>query len=216
MTTLSETPVADSFLHCLANADYYATPFDHWLIADALPDADVTAIEALPFAPQRDMVFNGKREANNSARVFFSRENQEQFEVCRRVADGFKDARVRHAIEETTGANLADTHVRIEYCQDVEGFWLAPHVDIAEKKFSMLVYLSKDPRLRMAGTDLHEGPPDFNYMGSAPYGRNLGLIVIPGRNTWHAVGKRRFNGAIRTSIIVNYVTSDWREVSELS
>ena len=104
MTTLSENPVADAFLNCLANADYYATPFDHWLIADALPEADVTAIEALPFAPPRDMVFNGKREANNSVRVFFNRENQEQFEVCRRVADGFNDARVRHAIEETTGA----------------------------------------------------------------------------------------------------------------
>ena len=67
-----------------------------------------------------------------------------------------------------------------------------------------------------AGTDIHEGPPDFKHVASAPYGRNLGFIFVPGKNTWHALGKRPLHGAVRKSLIVNYVTSAWRETSELS
>jgi hypothetical protein len=210
------TPVVDAFLDCLAHARRVAAPFDHWLIGGALPEEDVAAIEALPYAPPEGAVFDGKRETNNSVRVFFNRENQERFEVCRRVAQGFMDARVLRAIEEATGADLSDARLRIEYCQDVEGFWLAPHTDISVKKFTMLVYLSDDPRLAHAGTDLHEGPPDFKHAGSAPYGRNLGLIFVPAKNTWHAIGKKPLHGAVRKSIIVNYVTPAWRETSELS
>lgn len=177
---------------------------------------DVTAIAELPFAPPGSAVFNGRRETNNATRVYFNPENQERFEVCRRVAAGFQDPRVRRAIEEATGADLSDGHLRIEYCQDTEGFWLEPHTDIFVKKFTMLVYLSDDPRLKDAGTDVHEGPPDFKYVCSAPYGKNLGVIFIPGPNTWHAVGKRPLNGAIRKAIIINYVTSDWRAKYELA
>ncbi len=214
--TASPNPVADAFLESLARAQSVAAPFQHWLLAGALPEEDVAAIEALPFAPPVAAVFDGKRELNNSVRVFFNRENQERFEVCRRVAEGFNDARVRRAIVEATGADLSGGHLRIEYCQDVEGFWLAPHTDISVKTFTMLLYLSDDPRLAHAGTDLHEGPPDFTYAGSAPYGRNLGLIFVPAKNTWHAIGKKPLHGAVRKSIIVNYVTSAWRETSELS
>jgi hypothetical protein len=216
MTAASGNSVADAFLDCLARAQSVAQPFPHWLIADALPEEDVAAIVALPFAPPSDAVFDGKRESNNAVRVFFNLENQERFEVCRRVAAGFTDARVLLAIEAATGACLSDSRLRIEYCQDVEGFWLAPHTDISVKTFTMLIYLSDDPRLAHAGTDLHEGPPDFAYAGSAPYGRNLGLIFVPAKNTWHAIGKKPLHGAVRKSIIVNYVTSAWRETSELS
>ncbi len=217
---VSEAParnlVADSFLACLSRSKHTASPYDYWLLEGALPDEDVAAITALPFASPDGAVFDGKRETNNSTRVFFSPENQQRFEVCRRVVTGFQDPRVRHAIEETTGADLSDTHLRIEYCQDTEGFWLAPHTDIFVKKFTMLVYLSDDPRLKNAGTDVHEGPPDHKWVCSAPYGRNLGLIFVPGPNTWHAVGRRPLGGAVRKSIIVNYVTPAWRDKFELA
>ncbi|MGO9986953.1 MAG: 2OG-Fe(II) oxygenase [Rhodomicrobium sp.] len=209
-------PVADSFLACLAQSAHAVTPYDYWLLQAALPDEDVNAIAALPFAPPGDVIFNGRRETNNATRVYFNRENQERFEVCRRVVAGFQDPRVRHAIEVATGADLSDAQLRIEYCQDTEGFWLEPHTDIFVKKFTMLVYLSDDPRLKAAGTDVHQGPPDYKYVCSAPYGKNLGVIFIPGPNTWHAVGRRPLGGAIRKSIIINYVTSDWRDKYELA
>ncbi len=213
--SLAPDPVAETFLACLKQARHETWPFDHWLLNNALPDRDCGGIAALPFAPPEDAVFDGRREANNSTRVYFTPENQGKYDVCRRVAAGFKTRAVKQAIEAATGADLSNAHLRIEYCQDTEGFWLEPHTDISVKKFTMLVYLSDDPKLAAAGTDIHEGPPDFNYVGSAPYGKNKGVIFIPGKNTWHGVGHKPIAG-LRKSIIINYVTSDWREKWELA
>jgi hypothetical protein len=215
MLTLADNPVAQSFLGCLAKANHVTKPFDYWLLEDALPPEDVEAILDLPVAAPTDALFSGRRETNNAQRLFFGAEAQKKFAVCRRVADGFKDQRVIDRIEKTTGAKLAGTRLRIEYCQDGPGFWLEPHTDIAVKKFTMLIYLSDDPGLRLAGTDIHEGPPDFKYVTSAPYGKNLGVIFIPAGNTWHGVGHNPISG-LRKSIIVNYVAPEWRDTFELA
>lgn len=208
-------PVAESFLACLERAQHVTDPFDYWLLEGALPAQDIDAIVNLPFAPPSTAGYSGKRETNNSSRMFFNRENQEKFAVCHRVASAFADPDVRSAIEATTHADLAGTKLRIEYCQDAPGFWLEPHTDISVKRFTMLVYLSDNPALRLAGTDIHEGPPDFTYVTSAPYGRNLGVIFIPAKNTWHGVGYHPLTG-LRKSIIINYVTADWRDTFELA
>lgn len=207
--------VAESFLACLANAHHETSPFDYWLLENALPEGNCDDIANLPFPPPEGVDYNGRRETNNALRVYFTPENQDRFEVCRRVVEGFQDPSVKRAIEAATGADLSDGHLRIEYCQDTDGFWLEPHTDIAVKKFTMLVYLSDDPKLANAGTDIFEGPPDFNYVGSAPYGKNKGVIFVPGENTWHGAGHHPIEG-VRKSIIINYVTSAWREIWELA
>jgi hypothetical protein len=80
----------------------------------------------------------------------------------------------------------------------------------------MVTYLLDDPELANVGTDIHLGPPNYEWIGSAPYGLNKGVIFIPADNTWHAVGHHRIpEGKVRKSIIINYVTSDWREKWEL-
>ena len=208
-------PVVETFLTCLKNARHETWPFDYWLLDNALPDQDCDDIANLPFAPPDGAVFNGKRETNNATRVYFTPRNQESFDVCHRVVDGFQAPVVRETIESVTGTDLSDGHLRIEYCQDTDGFWLEPHTDILVKKFTMLVYLSDDPGLANAGTDIFEGPPDFRYVGSAPYGKNKGVIFIPGKNTWHGAGHNPVKG-LRKSIIINYVTSDWRDAWELA
>jgi len=215
MLALADNPIAQSFLGCLARAKHVSEPFDYWLLEEALPEDDVDAMLALRCAPAAEAVFSGRRETNNAQRMFFGRDAQEKFTVCRRMADGFKDPHVIEAIERTTGARLAGTRLRIEYCQDGPGFWLEPHTDIAVKKFTMLIYLSDDPGLRLAGTDIHKGPPAFEYVTSAPYGRNLGVIFIPAGNTWHGVGHHPISG-LRKSIIVNYVSPEWRDAFELA
>ncbi|MHA1567201.1 MAG: 2OG-Fe(II) oxygenase [Alphaproteobacteria bacterium] len=207
--------VAASFLACMGKARHETQPYDYWLLDDPLPEGVCDDIAALPFPPPNDPIFDGRREANNTQRHYFTPENQAKFEVCRRVVDGFEDSAVRGAIEEATGADLSDGYLRIEYCQDTEGFWLEPHTDISVKKFTMLVYLLDDPSLAKAGTNILEGPPDHKYVGSAPYAKNKGVIFIPGKDTWHGVGQHSFKG-LRKSIIINYVTSDWREKWELS
>lgn len=207
--------VTRSFLACLKSARHETRPFDYWLLENPLPDGCCKAIADLPFPSPEGMSFKGRREINNASRVYFTPENQAKFDVCRSVVEGFKSPSVRKAIEETTGADLSDGHLRIEYCQDTDGFWLEPHTDIFVKKFTMLVYLSDDPALVNAGTDILEGPPDFKYVGSAPYGENKGVIFVPGKNTWHGVGHHPIKG-LRKSIIINFVTSDWNDAWQLA
>lgn len=213
--TLADNPVTQSFLACLEQANHATEPFDYWLLNGPLLDADIDEILSLPVAPPEGAIFNGKRETNNSQRMFFNADAQERFPVCARLANAFKDPSVISAIEKETGTQLDGTRLRIEYCQDTPGFWLEPHTDIFVKKYTMLVYLSDDPALKTAGTDIHEGPPDFKYVATAPYGRNLGVIFIPGKNTWHGVGHHQLK-ALRRSIIINYVTADWRDTFELA
>ncbi len=207
--------VVKSFLSCLEKANHQTSPFDFWLLEDVLPDGYAAEIANLPFDPPSGISFNGRRESNNATRVYFSPENQSRFDVCRRIVDGLRSPAVIEAIERETGANLDGTRLRIEYCQDTEGFWLEPHTDISVKKYTMLIYLADDPSLANAGTDIHEGPPEYTYVTSAPYACNKGVIFIPGDNTWHAVGKRPMK-AVRKSVIINFVSSDWQETWELA
>ena len=119
------------------------------------------------------------------------------------------------ALRSLTGADLSRGHLRIEYCQDVDGFWLEPHLDISVKLFTMLVYLSGDPALRDAGTDIYDSSPEHRLAASAPYEKNKGLIFIPGTNSWHGFSKRPIRG-LRKSIIINFVSDDWRAKDELA
>lgn len=86
-------------------------------------------------------------------------------------------------IEKATGTDLCTGRLRIEYCIDTDGFWLEPHIDISVKLFTMLVYLSQDPALRDAGTDVYDATPEHNLVVSAPHAANAGLIFIPGKDT---------------------------------
>lgn len=207
--------IGRQFLSCLTGSDRRTAPFRYWLLDAPLPTETVDAIANLPFAPPDGATFDGRREANNSTRVYFTKENQRRFDVCRDLAAAFKHPLVTSAIERETGTDLACGQLRVEYCQDVDGFWLEPHVDIPVKLFTMLVYLSGEPELRDAGTDIYDASPEHKPVGTAPYERNKGLIFIPGRDTWHGFTRRPIRG-IRKSIIINYVTPAWRDTFELA
>ena len=214
MKNSASADIATWFLACLTQADHRTAPYDHWLLSGCLPDETVRDIVNLPFAPPEALPFDGRRESGNSTRVFCSPENQERFPVCAALAEAFADPSVLSVLELATGAPVGQGHLRIEYCQDVDGFWLEPHVDIKVKLFTMLIYLSDDPNLADAGTDLYDDSPERKPAGTAPYLPNAGLIFIPAHDTWHGFTPRPIRG-VRKSLIVNYVTSDWRATEEL-
>ncbi len=160
-------------------------------------------------------LFNGKREANNSTRVYFDPANQERYDVVREVTDIFRSPQVVRRLEQLTGRGLSEGALRIEYCQDVDGFWLEPHLDLGVKLFTMLIYLSGEPELFDAGTDIYDASPEHKLVATAPYEKNKGLIFIPGTNTWHGFTQRQIRG-VRRSLIVNWVTAEWRARHELA
>ena len=89
------------------------------------------------------------------------------------MADAFRSYQVVRAIERITGANLRVGQLRIEYCQDVAGFWLEPHVDIPVKLITMLVNLTDAQGYTMpAPTSTTQAP-------STSWSRALGTRATP-------------------------------------
>ena len=167
----------------------------------------------LPFdAPSLDGV-SGKRELHNNTRKYFDVENRERFPVCEAIAQAFQDKRVTSHIEKAFGTDLKGTYLRIEFAQDIDGFWLEPHTDLGVKTFTMLLYLSQDPSHHDLGTDIYDG--DKRHFGRSAFAPNGAMVFIPGNNTYHGFEKRPIKG-VRTSLIINYVTNEWRAREQLS
>ena len=206
---------AHHLLAALGRRRHMRAPYDYWLLSNLLPQDMIAAIGDLPFPPPPASGFDGRREANNSSRRYFTSATRAVSPVIGRVIDLFANPAVVAALSEMTGANLARGRLRIEYCQDVDGFWLEPHVDISAKLMTLLVYVSDDPRLADAGTDVYDASPEHRPVARAPYRRNDGMLFVPGANTWHGFTRRPIR-AVRTSIIVNVVTRDWRSTEELA
>ncbi len=201
--------IADAFAASLASARIRETPFRHWLLTDALPDETLSAIAELPAAPAQIGDTQGRRETHNSSRRFFAPGDLWDG-TCQAVAQTFQAPETVAMLAEATGASLAGASLRIEYCQDRDGFWLEPHTDIGAKLFTMLVYLGGDPAM---GTDIYDA--EKRHLGAAPFGSGRGLIFVPGDDTWHGFEKRKIDG-VRKSIIVNYVKPEWRARHELA
>jgi hypothetical protein len=214
MTAVSDAgAIGACFARSLAAAEAVGTPYPHWLLREALPRDVATRLRELPIPAPRIGDTMGKRETNNATRSYFSVENRARFPVCGAIADAFQAGPAVDAIGTICGARIAGAYLRIEYCQDTDGFWLEPHTDIGAKLFTLLIYLSDGPGAEDWGTDIYDA--DKRHVGRAPFGFNRGLIFIPGSDTWHGFQPRPIRG-IRRSIIVNYVKDEWRAREQLS
>ncbi len=205
--------VASTFLRSLDRCDSDTYPFRHWLLHRVLPDTSCRAIDALAFAPPRIEETRGRRETNNSTRQFFGTRERAAHPVCDTVARVLQSEAVVRRLEQLCEVRLGGSYLRIEYCLDTDGFWLEPHTDIGAKLFTMLVYLSDEPGSGAWGTDLLDGPETL--VATTPYQRNSGIIFIPAANTWHGFHRRPIVG-VRRSLIVNYVSPEWRSRHELA
>ena len=188
-------------------------PYRHWIVSDVFPAGMPHTLFHLPF-PTADLGgVSGKRELHNDTRRYFDADNNARFEECRAVADAFQSPEVVEAIERHTGADLTGTYVRLEYAQDIDGFWLQPHTDLGVKKFTMLIYLGDGPDQDDLGTDIYADHE--TWAKRPPFTPNTALIFVPGDNTWHGFERREIKG-VRKSVIMNYVTDDWRAREQLA
>ncbi len=206
-------PITEAISDCLDKAQAETQPYRYWLLKDVLTEEACDGILDLPIEPPQIDRYDGTRECNNESRTFINADLCSRSAVCRDVVDALSDERTIDKFERVCGIDLSKGSLRIEYTQDSDGFCLEPHTDISVKLFTMLVYLSKEPELADAGTDLYDDA--FNHVGRAPFAQNRGLIFIPGTDTWHGFAKRPLRG-VRRSIIVNYVAEDWRERWQLA
>ncbi len=188
-------------------------PYRHYLVGTLFPAEVADQLAELPFeAPPLDGV-SGKRELHNDTRRYFDAATMARFQVVARVAEALQATDLVADIADTFDAPLDDTFLRLEYAQDVDGFWLEPHTDLGVKKFTCLIYLSDGPGHDKLGTDIYASRE--RHFGCSPFRRNGAMIFVPGADTWHGFEKRPIEG-VRRSVILNYVTHDWRAREQLS
>ncbi len=213
MATAAVGDVAASVRHALAAGPEQAEPFRHWRLSAVLPPHVVAELCRLPLAPPRIGDTRGRRETNNATRSYVTPQARGSWPVAQAVGEAFQSRAVIDAIEDRCRLDLHDAFLRIEYCQDTDGFWLEPHTDIRVKRLTLLVYLSEPPAGEDWGTDLYNA--DLSPAGSAPCAPGRGLLFLPAGDTLHGFKRRPITG-VRRSLIVNYVTSDWRAREELA
>lgn len=204
----------DHLRRALVAARRIDAPYRHWLLSGVLPDAVARLVAALPFAVPAIGDTVGRRETHNQSRTFFGPETQRRLPATAAVAEAFQHPCTVALIAAMTGIDVAGTFLRIEYCQDTEGFWLEPHTDIGAKKLTLLVYLSTDPGSEDWGTDIYADPRG-RPVGRAPAGFGAGLMFVPGDDSWHGFEPRTIVG-VRRSLIVNLVGPEWRTRHELA
>jgi hypothetical protein len=212
-TTSTASEVVHSFVRSVDTAKRSDRPYTNWSLVHCFPDDVVDDILALPFEPPSLDGVSGKRELHNNTRKYFDAENRKLFPVCEAVADAFQDKGVTSHIEKVFGTNLKGSYLRIEFAQDIDGFWLEPHTDLGVKVFTMLLYLSKDPSHADLGTDIYD--VNKKQVGRSVFVSNAAMVFVPSNNTYHGFEKRPIEG-VRTSLIINYVTKEWRAREQLA
>lgn len=209
----SADAVAASLLTSFKASERHETPYRHWLLDKCLPEAALDEIIDLPFPAPTLGGISGKREVHNATRKYFDVENRAKYPVVSAFSDAFQAPEVTRAIEGVFGTRLADTYLRIEYAQDTNGFWLEPHSDLGVKVFTLLLYVSREPSHADLGTDIYD--TDKRHVGRSPFKPNGAMVFVPSRITMHGFEPRAIAG-VRKSVIVNYVTNEWRAREQLA
>jgi hypothetical protein len=188
-------------------------PYRSWVVRNCLPAETIRELLTLPFeAPALEGV-SGKRELHNATRKYFDAENQERFAVCANFCAAFQDPQLTDRIAGRFGAKLKGSYLRVEYAQDIDGFWLEPHTDLGVKTFTMLLYVSTNPQHEDLGTDIYD--TNKAPVGRSPFASNSAFIFVPSSTTYHGFERRPIEG-VRKSIIINYVTDEWRAREQLA
>jgi hypothetical protein len=188
-------------------------PYRHWYLTKCLPEDVADAILRLPFQAPDLRGVSGKREVHNDTRTYSDQENMTKYPVCKALNEAFQDPRLTRKVADFFGSKIDGAYLRVEFAQDTDGFWLEPHTDLGVKMFTMLLYMSKDPSHKDLGTDIYD--TDKKHVGRSPFQSNSAMVFVPSKITYHGFEPRKING-VRKSVIINYVTNEWRAREQLA
>jgi hypothetical protein len=177
------------------------------------PERIVRDIVNLPWPAAELAGLSGRREFHNNQRRYFDAETVNRVEVAFDLAETFQGRSLIRLLRNELGIDLSGTYLRIEYCQDVDGFWLEPHTDIGVKRLTLQCYLSGAPDQQELGSDIYADPA--TWVSRAPFGKNKAMLFVPNDHTWHGFERRPIRG-VRKSLIINYVTNAWRDREQLA
>ncbi len=207
----------DAIAHAAAafgRAERRTAPYQYWLFEGALLPEACDEIVSMPIAPAEGYDTQGKRDNHNELRRFMSPDMRSRYPAFDLVAHVFQASPVVTSLERLCGVSFSGSYLRIEYCQDSDGFWLEPHMDIKEKLVTVQIYLNNTPDAETLGTDIYNA--DKSHFGRASASMNKGMLFVPREpDSYHGFEKRTIQ-TVRRSLIINYVTDDWRSRHELA
>lgn len=201
-----------TLLASVASAELRTSPFTNWRMREVFPEETARALAELPFHAVDLHGVSGRRELHNDQRSYFALDVLDRHPVARQVAEAFQSPRVVQSIMDHTGAKLAGTYLRVEYAIDISGFWLEPHTDLGVKTYTMLYQLATEGQEDL-GTDIYFDKE--TWAERVPFGWNTALVFVPSDRTWHGVEPRTIKTP-RRSVIINYVTDEWRAREQLA
>ena len=213
MTDETQKRIIENFGAALTAAAKNNDPYRHWIISDLFPKDILGEIHNLEFPIGSLDGISGKRELHNDTRHYFDQKNIAEIPVIENVSNAFQAPAMVGNIEDFFDIDLTDTFLRIEYAQDVTGFWLEPHTDLGVKKLTVLIYLSDGDGHDNLGTDIFRSKTEW--VARTPFAPNMALAFVPGDATYHGFQKREING-VRKTLILNYVTKEWRDREQLA
>jgi hypothetical protein len=211
MATTMEN-IVETLISSAAKAEVHDEPYRYWIVDGCLPNDVAAFFDNLSLSSDEGAA-DGRRELRNDARVYIDARNKVRFPIAASLAEALMDRRVIGTFEKTFGQILESSYLRIEFAEDRNGFWLEPHTDLGVKLFTMLLYTSADPSHADLGTDIYDN--DKKHLGRAPFRPNTSMIFIPSNITYHGFERRKIEG-VRKSIIINYVTNEWRAREQLA
>ena len=211
---ISSESIVGSLTASIDSAKPSDKPYKNWFLTNCLPADAAAAVIDLPFeAPARS---GGSRA---SASCTMPRANTSMSRTARSSPSARRSARLSRTSASPTrsrgvfGSRLGGTYLRVEYAQDTDSFWLEPHTDLGVKMFTMLLYMSKNPQHRTLGTDIYD--KDKKHVGASPFAPNAAMVFVPSDITYHGFEPRKIEG-VRKSVIINYVTNEWRAREQLA
>jgi hypothetical protein len=157
------------------------TPFEHYLFKDIFSKDELLSIynffeDSTGHLTETNQT--GKRISSNNR--FFITMAHKNIPIIQTIVSSLTTY-FENLFKGFKGENL---YTRIELIKDQSKFWLEPHVDIPEKKLSMMIYVNPFS-LKLPGTLLYT--EDLKNNIEVPFLDNTGFYFFPAHNTWHGV-----------------------------
>lgn len=214
----AKSQILDSIRHRRAD---HGRPFPYHVVTEPILASLREELRALPAASR---AMTGARADGNASRFYFNPSVRAAHPAADRLARLFQDRDVVAALAVASGAIIKSAYLLLELACDCGVSELNPHRDLGVKRFTGLFYLSDDPSLAHAGTDLYTPKPGHAAQISAalaagrdpdrgdfeaatarpPHGAQFGYFFAPSDVSWHGFDRRELKG-LRQTIIVNYL-----------
>ena len=187
----------------------YSKPWEYYMEDNFLP---VSLVEDLKNVKIDSVNENcGGTRTGIPGRFFFTPEKKDS--ITNKLVDHIL-GRTKE-FESKFGYDLSHSFLRVELAQDDEHQWIVPHLDVLDKRITMIIYLDHDdPDTSKLGTDLYSHKNDKNFI-RAEWKNNRCLAFKPTEEKWHGVSKRSYKGR-RLVLLVNYVNKDtWNSLDQV-